>query len=76
MWMGLCTIDLGSQVLHVASRGLKVPLQSTHKVSHPVDVELVNAVNIPARSELDILHGQDRGACGRSCTFHGYFFSG
>ena len=41
--------------MEVPSGGSKIPLESTHKVRHPVDVELIHAVSVPARSELDIL---------------------
>ena len=34
---------------------MEVPLQETHKVHHSSDVKLVNAVNIPARSELEVV---------------------
>ena len=50
-----CTINLSHQLLEVPSGGSKIPLESTHKVRHPVDVELLHAVSVPARSELDIL---------------------
>ena len=50
-----CTINLSHQLLEVPSGGSKIPLESTHKVHHPVDVELIHAVSVPARSELDIL---------------------
>ena len=51
-----CTIDLSIPVLQIPERGLEVPLQGTHKVHHSSsDVKLVNAVNIPARSELEVV---------------------
>ena len=50
-----CTIDLSIPVLQIPERGLEVPLQGTHKVHHSSDIELVNAVNIPVRSELEVV---------------------
>ena len=50
-----CTINLSIPVLQIPERGLEVPLQGTHKVHHSSDVEMVNVVNIPARSELEVV---------------------
>ena len=50
-----CTIDLSRQILEVSNGRWKIPLESTRKVSHPVAVELIQAVNVPARSEMEIL---------------------